>query len=185
VTKLTNRMRVIRAAALGALVVLGAACAGEKAFREGQDAESLGRWDEAVSSYAKAHEESPKEVRYKMAFDQVLWTQNETRRLPNPRAQFPTAAEASQIARGRDLFSNEVTAGGAGCASCHHNGNQTVDGATNDTLKEEIIGGIARNESRKAVDKLQSIAKNDADPKMRQRAIRRLSTARGSGVWIN
>ena len=68
-TKLTNRMRVIRAAALGALVVLGAACAGEKAFREGQDAESLGRWDEAVSSYAKAHEESPKEVRYKMAFD--------------------------------------------------------------------------------------------------------------------
>jgi len=32
---------------------------------------------------------------------------------------------------------------------------------------------------------LQAIAKNDADPKMRQRAIRRLSTARGSGIWIN
>jgi hypothetical protein len=62
---------------------------------------------------------------------------------------------------------------------------ELYDGATNDALKEEIIGGIARNESRKAVDKLQSIAKNDADPKMRQRAIRRLSTARGSGVWIN
>jgi HEAT repeat protein len=59
------------------------------------------------------------------------------------------------------------------------------DGATNDTLKEEIIGAIARNESRKAIDKLQAIAKNDADPKMRQRAIRRLSTARGSGIWIN
>jgi len=62
---------------------------------------------------------------------------------------------------------------------------ELYDGATNAALKEEIIGGIARNESRKAIDKLQSIAKNDADPKMRQRAIRRLSTSRGSGVWIN
>ncbi|HEU0175284.1 MAG TPA: HEAT repeat domain-containing protein [Blastocatellia bacterium] len=62
---------------------------------------------------------------------------------------------------------------------------ELYDGATSDTLKEEIIGGIARNESRKAFDKLQAIAKNDADPKMRQRAIRRLSTARGSGIWVN
>jgi hypothetical protein len=62
---------------------------------------------------------------------------------------------------------------------------ELYDGATSGALKEEIIGGIARNESRKAIDKLQSIAKNDSDPKMRQRAIRRLSTSRGSGVWIN
>ena len=62
---------------------------------------------------------------------------------------------------------------------------ELYDGAASDALKEEIIGGIARNESRKAIDKLQAIAKNDADPKMRQRAIRRLSTARGSGIWIN
>jgi hypothetical protein len=64
---------------------------------------------------------------------------------------------------------------------------ELYDGATSDMLKDEIIGGIARNESRKAMDKLQAIAKNDADPKMRQRAIRRLSTARGSGsgIWIN
>jgi HEAT repeat protein len=62
---------------------------------------------------------------------------------------------------------------------------ELYDAAASDTLKEEIIGGIARNESRKAIDKLQSIAKNDANPKMRQRAIRRLSTARGSGFWIN
>jgi hypothetical protein len=60
------------------------------------------------------------------------------------------------------------------------------DGAASDTLKEEIIGGIARNESRKAMDKLQEIAKNDANPKMRQRAIRRLSTSsRESGAWIH
>jgi HEAT repeat protein len=61
------------------------------------------------------------------------------------------------------------------------------DGAASDTLKDEIIAGIARTESRKAMDKLQEIAKNDANPKMRQRAIRRLSTARGagSGIWIN
>jgi HEAT repeat protein len=62
---------------------------------------------------------------------------------------------------------------------------ELYDSATNDTLKEEIIAGLARNESRKAVDKLQDIAKNDANPKMRQRAIRRLSTARGTGIWIN
>jgi hypothetical protein len=62
---------------------------------------------------------------------------------------------------------------------------ELYDGAASDTIKEEIIAGIARNESRKAIDKLQSIAKNDANPKMRQRAIRRLSTAQGSGIWIN
>jgi hypothetical protein len=62
---------------------------------------------------------------------------------------------------------------------------ELYDGAENDSLKEELIAGIARNESRKALDKLQSIAKNDANPKMRQRAIRRLSTVRESGVWIN
>ncbi len=59
------------------------------------------------------------------------------------------------------------------------------DGASSDRLKEEIISGIARNESRKAMDKLLGIARNDANPKMRQRAIRRLSTVRGTGVWIN
>lgn len=62
---------------------------------------------------------------------------------------------------------------------------ELYDSAASDTLKEEIIAGIARNESRKAMDKLQAIAKNDANPKMRQRAIRRLSTVRGPGVWIN
>lgn len=75
----------------------------------------------------------------KMAFDQILWTQNETRRLPNPRAQFPTASEASQIARGRQLFSTEVGAGGAGCSSCHHNGDQTVNGVPNDTFQDYNI----------------------------------------------
>src|SRR5262249_52374647 len=62
---------------------------------------------------------------------------------------------------------------------------ELYDAANLDTLKEEIIAAIARNESRKAMDKLLSIAKNDANPKMRQRAIRRLSTTRGTGVWVN
>jgi len=62
---------------------------------------------------------------------------------------------------------------------------ELYDGVSSDTLKEEIIGGIARNESRKAMDKLQAIAKNDASPRMRQRAIRRLSTVRGPGIWVN
>jgi DNA-binding beta-propeller fold protein YncE len=75
----------------------------------------------------------------KMAFDQILWTQNETRRMPNPRAQFPSPAEATQIARGRQLFSTEVNAGGAGCSSCHHNGDQTVGNAVNDTFQDYNI----------------------------------------------
>lgn len=76
---------------------------------------------------------------YKMAFDQILWTQNETRRLPNPLAQFPSSSQASQIARGKQLFSTEVANGGAGCASCHHNGDTTVDGAPNDTFQDYNI----------------------------------------------
>lgn len=76
---------------------------------------------------------------YKMAFDQILWTQNETRRLPNPRAQFPTSTEATQLARGKQLFSTEVGAGGAGCSSCHHNGDQTVNGVPNDTFQDYNI----------------------------------------------
>src|SRR5262249_14827387 len=53
---------------------------------------------------------------YDMAFKQIVWTQNETHRLPNPLAQFPSSAEAAQIERGRLLFSPEVAAGGSGCA---------------------------------------------------------------------
>jgi DNA-binding beta-propeller fold protein YncE len=76
---------------------------------------------------------------YDMAFLQILWTQNETHRMPNPLTQFPSTAEASVIARGRQLFSAEVAQGGAGCASCHRNGNQTVDGAVNDTFQDWSI----------------------------------------------
>jgi hypothetical protein len=71
-----------------------------------------------------------------MAFDQILWSQNETRRLPNPLAQFPSADDATKIARGKFLFSNEVDQGGSGCASCHHNGNKAVDGVRDDTFQD-------------------------------------------------
>ncbi len=62
---------------------------------------------------------------------------------------------------------------------------ELYDSAISDSLKEEVIAGIARHESRRAADKLLAIARNDPNPKMRQRAIRRLSTSRGSGVWVN
>lgn len=52
-----------------------------------------------------------------------------------------------------------------------------------DSLKEEIINGIGRDTSRQASDKLLSIAKNDPNPKMRQRAIRRLSAGRNIVSW--
>lgn len=59
------------------------------------------------------------------------------------------------------------------------------DEAKDDTVKEEIIAGLSRSKERKAADKLLTIAKNDANPKMRQRAIRRISTANSSGIFIN
>ncbi|MDQ3011221.1 MAG: HEAT repeat domain-containing protein [Acidobacteriota bacterium] len=59
------------------------------------------------------------------------------------------------------------------------------DEAKDDAVKDEIIAGLARAKERKAADKLLAIAKNDVNPKMRQRAIRRISTATASGIWIN
>jgi DNA-binding beta-propeller fold protein YncE/mono/diheme cytochrome c family protein len=73
---------------------------------------------------------------YDMAFAQILWTQNETRLLPNPLRQFPDTAAATQIARGKQLFTNEVAQGGAGCASCHHNGNKITNGVVDDSFQD-------------------------------------------------
>ena len=73
---------------------------------------------------------------YDMAFHQILWSQNETRLMPNPLRQFPSSAEATRVARGRDLFTREVSAGGAGCASCHHNGNVTTNGVRDDSFQD-------------------------------------------------
>ena len=57
--------------------------------------------------------------------------------MPNPLGQFPAeCGEAAQIARGKQLFTNEVNAGGAGCASCHHNGNKMTNGVVDDTFQD-------------------------------------------------
>jgi DNA-binding beta-propeller fold protein YncE/cytochrome c peroxidase len=76
---------------------------------------------------------------YDMAFLQILWTQNETRLMPNPLRQAPTLNEAAMVAAGKALFTNEVSAGGAGCASCHHNGNVRANGEINDTFQDYNI----------------------------------------------
>jgi mono/diheme cytochrome c family protein len=73
---------------------------------------------------------------YDMSYLQILWSQNETRRLPNPLAQFPDADEASAIARGREIFTLKASQGGAGCADCHHNGNKWTNGAVDDTFQD-------------------------------------------------
>src|SRR5207249_2444928 len=57
----------------------------------------------------------------------------------NPLAQFPATDEANSIARGKFLFSTPVEQGGAGCADCHRNGNQTIDGAVNNTFQDYNI----------------------------------------------
>jgi DNA-binding beta-propeller fold protein YncE len=76
---------------------------------------------------------------YDMAFAQILWTQNETRLMPNPLRQAPVGTEAARVARGKQVFTNEVNAGGAGCASCHHNGNVISNGARDDTFQDYLI----------------------------------------------
>ena len=76
---------------------------------------------------------------YDMAFAQILWTQNETRLMPNPLRQTPNATEAAQVARGKTVFTNEVAQGGAGCASCHHNGNVRSNGVVDDTFQDYNI----------------------------------------------
>ena len=73
---------------------------------------------------------------YDMAFAQILWSQNETRLMPNPLRQAPIGAEAALVARGKALFTNEVAAGGAGCASCHHNGNVRSNGVVDDSFQD-------------------------------------------------
>jgi DNA-binding beta-propeller fold protein YncE len=76
---------------------------------------------------------------YDLAYLQILWSQNETRLMPNPLTQFPSAAEAELVARGRFLFTNEVAQGGSGCASCHHNGNKITNGEVDDTFQDYNI----------------------------------------------
>ncbi|HEX8068599.1 MAG TPA: YncE family protein [Pyrinomonadaceae bacterium] len=73
---------------------------------------------------------------YDMAYLQILWSQNETRQLPNPLNQFGDADETAKIARGREVFSTSFTQGGAGCAECHHNGNKFTNGVLDDTFQD-------------------------------------------------
>jgi DNA-binding beta-propeller fold protein YncE len=72
---------------------------------------------------------------YDMAFAQILWTQNETRLMPNPLRQVP-GADGPTVARGKVVFTSTVSAGGAGCASCHHNGNTRSNGVVDDTFQD-------------------------------------------------
>jgi DNA-binding beta-propeller fold protein YncE len=73
---------------------------------------------------------------YDMAFAQILWSQNETRLMPNPLRQAPVGSEATRVKRGEELFTKEVAEGGAGCASCHHNGNVRSNGVRDDTFQD-------------------------------------------------
>ncbi len=76
---------------------------------------------------------------FDMAYLQILWSQNETRALPNPLSQFPDADASAQIARGKEIFTKKVSEGGAGCADCHHNGNKLTNGVVDDTFQDYNI----------------------------------------------
>ena len=76
---------------------------------------------------------------YDMAFLQILWSQNETRRMPNPLTQFPSPEQAAKVARGKWLFTAKVSEGGSGCADCHHNGNKITNGELDNTFQDYNI----------------------------------------------
>ena len=85
---------------------------------------------------------------YDMAYPQILWSQNETRLFPNPLGRYrhhPT----SRLPR-KGLFTNKVSAGGAGCADCHHNGNVFANGVLDDTFQDLI--SMSRSDQRDTVD---------------------------------
>jgi DNA-binding beta-propeller fold protein YncE len=93
-----------------------------------QDSQAIGRPDLNGNAFKVGY--------FDMAYLQILWSQNETRRLPNPLDQFPDEAEAAKIARGKQIFSSSVAAGGSGCAECHHNGNKLTNGVKDDTFQD-------------------------------------------------
>lgn len=80
----------------------------------------------------KAYQASYNDISYL----EILWTQNETRRMPNPLTQFPSPDEAAKVARGKWLFTSKVAEGGSGCADCHHNGNRMTNGAVDNTFQD-------------------------------------------------
>lgn len=96
-----------------------------------EDSRAIGRTDLNGKAFKVGY--------YDMAYLQILWSQNEVRRLPNPLTQFPNSAEATAIARGKQIFTNKVAQGGAGCADCHHNGNKTTNGVVDDTFQDYNI----------------------------------------------
>lgn len=53
---------------------------------------------------------------------------------------------------------------------------EIYDGVTADAVREEVITRLSRSTSRKATDKLLKIAKEESNPRLRQAAIRRLSS---------
>ncbi|MDT5295457.1 MAG: hypothetical protein QOJ76_2337, partial [Acidobacteriota bacterium] len=77
---------------------------------------------------------------YDLAYLQILWSQNDVRRMPSPLGQFPeTDAEAAKVTRGKDIFTRSAEQGGAGCAECHHNGNKLTNGVLDDSFQDYNI----------------------------------------------
>jgi hypothetical protein len=62
---------------------------------------------------------------------------------------------------------------------------ELYDAVSVDAAKEEVIAGLARSSERRAADKLLAIARNDTNPKLRQAAVRRLSSSHGSRFSVN
>ncbi|HYE14015.1 MAG TPA: Calx-beta domain-containing protein, partial [Pyrinomonadaceae bacterium] len=94
-----------------------------------EDSRAVGRDDLSGKAFKVGY--------YDMAYLQILWSQNEVRRLPSPLGQFPEdEEEAAKVERGKEIFTKKVSQGGAGCADCHHNGNKFTNGVLDDTFQD-------------------------------------------------
>lgn len=61
------RYKLSMACLLAAGVMTMAGCAGEQAFRRGENDEALNNWDRAVIHYTEARQQNPRSMRYRMA----------------------------------------------------------------------------------------------------------------------
>jgi general secretion pathway protein D len=69
--KLERNARIAATAVTLAAALAGFGCAGNRAYRNGENDELLEQWDRAVADYARARELDPKNLRFKASFDRA------------------------------------------------------------------------------------------------------------------
>jgi general secretion pathway protein D len=131
------------------LALMVAGCAAARSFRRGEEASSLGNWDEAVAEYTKAVQENPDKTEYKIALERA--TQNAAR---------------DHIARARDLESKDQL--DAALLEYHRavelDGSNRLAAARAIELEKIIRDRIEATRPKPAIDKLREEARRTNGP---------------------